>query len=483
MDDYGNQTQDEDYNYSLHAIDPMVDPDSIFQMSPDVLTDDGIFVAGSMYQELHTTLRQHVFSTAKSTEASRQQSPSRGVVSDGVVLDSNAAQNVTFSQNRLTTDDFGDTEIDLEPGREYQLWENWTGEIADWLDKFDTERHFARTLPVMAKTCSHLRYSMLALSARQLERKSRSVPAALTLSLYSAAVRQLIPQLHHKDTFVLASCVINCVLEMMSCSPKAWRRHLDGCACLIQSMNIRADSAGIDKALFWCFIRMDVCGGLISKERTLIPVSDWTSQGDFKKDTIYFLSQDNVDFSAGFSCYLLSCVLDLLFEPPSLSSPGPQSPRLRNDAQYDARWKELFAVIEHWYTARPPAMLPIVSQKSREGSPFPTLLFGNGAAISGNQLHHTAALLMLQHIPRNVKRRSERSILWHARRICGITVCNAHHGCWTNSVQPLWLAGQVMSHGTEHQVIIDTYARIEKETGWGATWRADDLKQFWGADE
>jgi len=39
-------------------------------------------------------------------------------------------------------------------------------------------------------------------------------------------------------------------------SPKAWRRHLDGCACLLRAMNIRGDSGGVEQALFWCFARM-----------------------------------------------------------------------------------------------------------------------------------------------------------------------------------------------------------------------------------
>lgn len=35
-----------------------------------------------------------------------------------------------------------------------------------------------------------------------------------------------------------------------------WRRHLDGCASLIQSVGINGFSAGLEKALFWCFARM-----------------------------------------------------------------------------------------------------------------------------------------------------------------------------------------------------------------------------------
>jgi hypothetical protein len=53
-------------------------------------------------------------------------------------------------------------------------------------------------------------------------------------------------------------------------------------------------------------------------------------------------------------------------------------------------------------------------------------------------------------------------------------------GCWTNCVQPLWIAGKMMSHPAEHRAILDLFALIEKETGWGANWRAEDLKKHWG---
>jgi hypothetical protein len=160
-----------------------------------------------------------------------------------------------------------------------------------------------------------------------------------------------------------------------------------------------------------------------------------------------------------------------------------------SDAEFTRRWNELFAHIEEWYTQRPPAMRSILSQPAATehdpptASPFPTLLFSNAPAISGNQLYHTAALLMLQRKPRRAvlpAKTRPRPILWHARRICAISISNTHHGCWTNCVQPLWIAGQVMSHHAEHRAILETYERIERETGWGANWRAEDLKAHWG---
>jgi hypothetical protein len=82
---------------------------------------------------------------------------------------------------------------------------------------FDNNHHFASTFPQMAKTAPHLRYSMLALSARQLERLQNKKSQSESLSLYQEAIHLLLPELENKTTPVIASCVILCVLEMLSC--------------------------------------------------------------------------------------------------------------------------------------------------------------------------------------------------------------------------------------------------------------------------
>lgn len=69
----------------------------------------------------------------------------------------------------------------------------------------------------MAKTAPHLRFSMLALSARQLERLQNKKSQSESLALYQEAIHLLLPELENKTTPVIASCVILCVLEMLSC--------------------------------------------------------------------------------------------------------------------------------------------------------------------------------------------------------------------------------------------------------------------------
>jgi hypothetical protein len=304
--------------------------------------------------------------------------------------------------------------------------------------------------------------------------KENSKSLSESLALYQEAIHLLLSELQTKNAAVIASCVILCVLEMMSCSPNEWRRHLEGCANLLEAVGINGFVGGVEQALFWCFIRMDLCGALISQDVTLIPVDRWASNIDFASDIRLFRNPANgFDTYANYAVFL--CASCVAYLNTSGESPGGKDV---------GRWTELLNLLDDWYNERPEEMEPILTippSQSEASSPFPTVLYGNGPAVSGNQLYHTAMLLMLQEKPKGLQpSRKQKSIFWHARQICAISESNTHHGAWTNSIQPIWIAGKVMSHQSEHKAILKIYERIERETGWVTSWRREDLKTWWG---
>ena len=556
-------------------------PNDCLPSAPSPL-EDTIFWPGSAYHELHSTLRSHIIYEVQSNAPTRPCTPTtkcdgNGRSTSNSSSDSNGAAGAILngeeavcnnekhrivttstSAHRIGWDAYttappplewpahllpDDHEAPVLPqDEEIALWTNWFQEIAPWLDKFDTHRHFQHVLPQMAQKSESLRYAMLALSARQIERKEQEkeddeapkttstapdMPAGKrprgsrsdrtehtgrSLALYQQAIHLLLPQLHTRTTAVIAACVVLCVLEMMSCSPKAWRRHLDGCAGLMQAVGYHGLVGGVEQALFWCFARMDVCGGLISSVRTLIPAGLWLgtslenatrsgSLDEFEAGESRFQTTDarGFDMAANHAVYLMAQVLDLLYGLPVAGAENtrPAPPPICSDA-YRARWVCLWRRLENWRAQRPPELHEILSIPSpvpsgtQEASPFPALLYSNPAAISGNQMYHTAAVLLLQNLPASVRfshlsslspnpsRVPPRSILWHARQICGISLTNHHHGAWTNSIQPLWIAGRCMSHISEHRIILALLRRIQRESGWAAQWRADDLVEVWG---
>lgn len=139
---------------------------------------------------------------------------------------------------------------------------NYVTAVAPWLDMFDSDRAFGIRVPVEARgsTSPALLYAVLALSARQLERKEGKQHSFDSLELYQEAIRLLTPLLQVRDPQVIVICTLLCCLEMMSASARDWRRHTEGCAALFDSFAVHGFSGGLLQAVFWCYARMGAYG-------------------------------------------------------------------------------------------------------------------------------------------------------------------------------------------------------------------------------
>lgn len=221
--------------------------------------------------------------------------------------------------------------------------------------------------------------------------------------------------------------------------------------------------------------RADMWGGFLSDSHTKIPTSLWFLPTGTMSTAISRFKTDfqNFDNYANYSLFLCASVLNVVSRRGSATERG---------STYSAKWKALFDLLVDWVTNRPAEMRPMTSraQETDDEGLFPVVIYSNAAAISANQLYHTATLLMLQAKPNDLKVRGQRSIFWHARQVIGISVSNLLHAAWTNAPQPLYIAGKVMSSKSEHRVVLDALAEIERTTGFATQWRAQDLKEYWG---
>jgi len=97
---------------------------------------DGIFLPGSAYQELHSTLRNHLISTARSNVPTRPGTPESQ--QPDVTLLERCADRLNTDGTELRTE--SDPESlrsskppEISPGREYVLWKTWIDEVAPWV--------------------------------------------------------------------------------------------------------------------------------------------------------------------------------------------------------------------------------------------------------------------------------------------------------------------------------------------------------------
>ncbi|TEA15297.1 Transcription activator AMTR1 [Colletotrichum sidae] len=458
------------------------------------------FVTDPGYLAYQEELRCLIFNTAQTAAPTREGTPE---AADGGFAAGGFAAPATSRGDDSTARRLAGQV--LGTGRRLEYLKNYVGEVAPWLDMFDSDRAFGIQVPVLARSSPALLYAVLALSARQMERKEGTQTSFDSLELYQEAIRLLTPLLQSRDQKIIPICTILCCLEMMSASAQDWRKHLEGCAALFDSFSVHGFSGGLLQAVFWCYARMDLCGALISDgtENTLLAPSKWLPTGASHDDARrLFRESGSPDMHANYAVYLCARVCELVadrtrhFELGGARTATAATPTAAADDDDPAellttRWVRLWEDLQAWTRERPAELLPAQSLQSSSsssgGSPFPQILFLHWAAISSNQLYHTACALLLGSMPRppptpgpGIRLGVAGSAVWHAKRICGISLANPHQGCLNNAIQPLWVAGRLLSHRSEHALLVRLIRSIEAVTGWGTCWRIDDLEAAWG---
>ncbi|KAJ5114438.1 hypothetical protein NUU61_000197 [Penicillium alfredii] len=434
-------------------------------LSPGTFSSSDEYAANPRFLELQEELRCVLFTAVASLDPSTYASPAPLEPTEGPAPRA-ARQSLDF------------TRVSIPKVRLIYYLKNWITECAPYLDKFDEARHFGVHIPILAQRSPALFYAILAFSARQTERKACLDKAYDSLELYQESIRLLASCLQARDPNVL---------------PAGLAAPRRGCAALFDSFNVNGLSGGHLQAVFWCYARMELCGAIISNgaESTVLPLEKWVPampQTAGSKDTEEDLIRDLFcqkgwaapDMHANWAVYLCAKTCDLACRRTRHVELGEVGDDTR---PFLVQWTRLWDELQYWLEQRSPTMLPIKTTGVGGGQIFPEILFAHWAAISGNQLYHAACMMMLDMKPASITLPSSKphhSAIWHARRVCGISLTNPHSGNLINAIQPLYIAGKLLSHHSEHIQVAKLFKTIEKTTGWGALWRLKDLERAWG---
>ncbi|KAJ5170036.1 uncharacterized protein N7500_002819 [Penicillium coprophilum] len=152
-------------------------------------------------------------------------------------------------------------------------------------------------------------------------------------------------------------------------------------------------------------------------------------------------------------------------------------------------WIQLVEELQQWYRERPREFQPMVElelddQLAGPERSFPVVLFANGAGLFGNQLYHTAMLILLHNRPRTARitdfHSGAMSSLWHAQRICSIALHNDRRECWDPCLLASFLlAARRMTHESQQDEVVRGLDRICTVTGWNASDCLQSLRAEW----
>lgn len=362
--------------------------------------------------------------------------------------------------------------------RQLELWRNFSENIASWLDVSGSKRHFQYTLPLLAKASDYLHYAVLAVSSRHLELRESGQPGAESAGLYADAVQLLLPVIQTVDTPVVSTCLLLCVTEMMHSPPHLCQHSLRSCATMLELADFNARSTGFQQAIFWSFANLTALGGLASPHSPVLSMRLFypSDSNSLATATSYIRSQTWGEGYAKYAVFLTAAIIEVVASH-SMGRDGQQG------TLEATRWKVLSELLEDWHNCRPEEMQALMSYPSILDDyrhPFPMVLYGSAAAVTGNILYHAASILLLQQKPAMIELpKNHKSLSWHARQVCGIVAENHDKGSWPSVLRPLWIAGKVISNVLERERIVEMLNAAQKESGWATGWYLEDLQMHW----
>lgn len=165
---------------------------------------------------------------------------------------------------------------------------------------------------------------------------------------------------------------------------------------------------------------IDLCGALISDgtQSTLLRPSKWLAPDCHEDDAAQlFQAAHSPDMHANYAVYLCAKACELVSDRTQFVELGVQ-----NDCtgdKFHRRWIRLWEDLQQWIENRPQELLPVQTTQSK---PFPHILFLHWAAISSNQLYHTACILLLNTMPKSVKLRPAQNVSLAASRSRTLTM-------------------------------------------------------------
>ncbi|KAJ5503733.1 hypothetical protein N7463_006607 [Penicillium fimorum] len=259
-------------------------------------------------------------------------------------------------------------------------------------------------------------------------------------------------------THVALRSIIDQVKGCISNVSVMWNTEKQCDQDLMMALSSHAVGRDINSAIYWLAVRLDLATALASDRDMYMPLPP-----SFPYFTEVDLVADPFEMVFFYACRpLWLCARAIQFMHNE--EVCPDRPPLRI-------WIQLVEGLQQWYRERPKEFQPMLELELEdqltgpEGS-FPVVLFANGAGLFGNQLYHTAMLILLHNRPRTARidlQSVAMSPLWHAQRICSIALHNDRRECWDPCLLASFLlAARRMTHESQQREVVRGFDRIRE---------------------
>ncbi|KAF5630937.1 transcriptional regulatory protein pro-1 [Fusarium sp. NRRL 52700] len=378
-------------------------------------------------------------------------------------------QNVQFEVRDKSREDVFPNCLHMPQDRVVELLRHYRYNIAPWLDINDPNQTFGLFVPRVAMDSISVLDSVLSLSLQTLG----------DCSQLDSNDQPLLPDTSTSSIKILCRVLVFTFISLrrqFTTQPTSWLSPSRSTGYeTINSTAFQLHHPTVALAVSWMILRLGVSVGLMNGSS--IPIPSIVSRE--ASSPIGMLSRE--PHRCGREPVLLCTeVLNYCFGGDIQTDPDT----VRLPAAH--RWKAFSEALHKWYSNRPTDFKPMLETEDGEQL-FPLVLFTNGSAILANQLYHTSMLLLLQNRPRTLPKEHGRNIylspLWHAQRICGISLNNDTRTNWDFSLlASFYFAAKRMTYEPQQHAILRGIDRIGSLTGWNVNSLSAQLMHEWQPD-
>ncbi|KAJ5702035.1 hypothetical protein N7488_009583 [Penicillium malachiteum] len=329
---------------------------------------------------------------------------------------------------------------------------------------------------------------------------------------------------------MLAAVAILCAFELMDAPGSAWRAHLsalplfhDRGVSATEHASVIIPQTAVKGPIFWSLARQDLLCAFISESPTSLDLKDmrlWQNAGLATDQNGNFLPHSPRDLlesqnSSGFEedkksnelTWILGKIANYItagdaLVPTDNTLPRHQRPRIGlNQEHILEKWNILMDDLEKWHESLPASFRTTARTRRLGNVPpgfelsfdtFEQIWFDLPLCAATMQSYHQAKILLLANEPQEstairstvsarlrAYRHALQEVIYHAREVCGISLANSTDSFRINSVQALFVAGQVFQERREQDAVLELLSGIERDFGWTTRYHVAKLNDEW----
>ncbi|KAF5249490.1 hypothetical protein FANTH_5183 [Fusarium anthophilum] len=327
---------------------------------------------------------------------------------------------------------------------------------------------------------------------------------------------------------MLAAVAILCIYELMDAPGTAWRAHLSALPLFNPTEDTSHPASpvviprtAIQGPILWSLARQDLLCAFISETQTRLDLKDvrlWQNAGLATTEDgtlmpfsppcsadIRTAADIEEDTKSNELTWLIGKLSNHLtsgdaINPSDYALPLGQRPTIGvTQERLLERWKMLLKEFKKWHdslpsTFKPYARTPYPSSGSCFSS-FTQIWYELPICAATMQNYHMAMILLLVNQPQESTfirstvsarlksyRQIQREVRHYAREICGVSLAEPSDPVRANSVQALFVAGQVFYEKDEQEAVLKLLDDIERDLGWTTRFHRAKLVDEWPTD-